>query len=83
MVKHFETLWEESETLQSNETIENVLNNLNEIMNKLNNPNEDKSVLIGKMLFYCSYLSNVFKINVYSALLQQMQEHRMDLLDPT
>jgi len=81
-VKHFEDLWEEAEKLSviSSSTMEEIISNLQKDIENLSS-NEDKNYIIGRMLFNITRISYKYNINVYSSLIEAMNDFRFSLLE--
>jgi hypothetical protein len=81
-MKHFETVWEESEELSTKirtDDYEIILNNIKIDLEILRScEKEEQAETIGRILFEISALSKKFNINVYSALSTAMEEAKID-----
>lgn len=77
----FSDLWEESEALSfsENNSVDKIYSKLELCINQLKISNSP--ILMGEILYYMSFLSRVYDINVYQALLQEIQGRKIDLLE--
>lgn len=79
MIKHFESLWEDSERLSGANLSEvNVLDRLHELVDALYKDNADFDQLIGNLLYLISFISGHNKVNVYASLVNAMQQAQFE-----
>ncbi len=90
MIKHFETLWEESEQVASEvfNSVDNIYFELStelELLKKSTELKDEiaKSIHLGKIIFLTSGLSSHLKINIYPLLQHTINEYKIDLLEST
>lgn len=84
MVKHFEELWEESERLSANNKIQNIQEQLHFEIDRLLIEEisfEDRSKSFGIILYLLCYLSFRWNINTFAALLKEVQDRKIDLME--
>lgn len=81
-MKHFEDLWEETEQISSKINILNPREQLHNEVDKLFSENsEDIGKAFGKVLYLLCYLSFKYNINTFAALLAEIQDHKIDLME--
>lgn len=87
-MKHFEELWEESESVIKNiyqdMSTDDFIYKIEIILNKIKSANDHnmKFSLIGELLFYISGISNNENINTYTALKEAIDSAKIEYLDP-
>lgn len=84
MVKHFEQLWEEAESVSTNifskEKNESIINKISTILNSLDGlPHEQRQDAFGEILIRLCSLSKKFNINVYFILRNKINEYKIDI----
>ena len=89
MVKHFEELWEEAESVANqspygddfaDEARIQLHSEIDELCHE-NNSHENRSKSFGKILYLLCYLSFKWNVNTFVALLKETQDRKIDLMD--
>lgn len=80
-MKHFEELWiaAEKSSQRTKISTENLFYYFHLLLKE--DKNEEASKLMGKILYLLCSISNQKQINVFAALLQEMQDQEVDFLE--
>lgn len=81
-MKHFEDLWEEAEKLSASSpsSLEEIITQIQKDINDFL-LSEDKSFLLGKIVFNLTQISYKNNINVYASLIEAMNDFRSSILE--
>lgn len=90
-MKHFENLWEDAESLDTNLNKEEILDEIKGIISDYDrnikckfSPETHKELSsrnFGRILFYIAQLSKFENINVYETLMKEIEIQKIELLD--
>ena len=80
MSKHFENLWEQTESLIAQQGVEDPQTELHNNIDQLF-IEADKTRIFGRILCLLCYLSFKWKINTFLALLQEMQDLKIEMME--
>lgn len=85
-MKHYEDIWNESEIIAREYFKEKNLSDISEgvIISSLKEllfESKTKKASFGKLLFYLCYLSDKYKVNVWTALTEATDDFHSEMLD--
>ncbi len=78
--KHFEHIWEEAEKIAPSNQIEIIFESISKDLESLKQDKSSDS--FGRVLFNLCTLSKILNVNTWAALTQEIENQKIDLLDP-